>query len=604
MREAHSFHIPVMGLGFTIDTPAKVAHLGIDSVLAIGDHMLIERMRKLYCTKMGLPYVEINEKLDDFRARRITEYLNLLNELAEEKLEALRNSISDKGEMLREYFDLLPDNARIKEEFTKRFKKWSDSVQIRQWLRENLKPGSIDVNIMTKVDMDKYEHGEKLPVENNDAHVSLRGFAKSKLRSSLILSAGMNPRLFGYMEQFEDFYPDENGQIKKKIVLKVSDYRSAIIQGKFLAKKGLWVSEYRVESGLNCGGHAFATTGYLMGPILEEFKNNKEELAETVFALYREALKEKGKFIPEKTPGIKISAQGGVGTAAEHEFLLDYYQLDSVGWGTPFLLVPEVTNVDEETLDQLINAREKDLYLSNISPLGVPFNNLRGNSKDREKEERIANGKPGSPCVKKYLKFNDDLTERPICTASRQYQNLKIKELIAENLTPELFNREYQKVVEKTCLCVGLSTSALKVNNLNRKSDGEGVAICPGPNMAYFSKKLTLREMVDHIYGRSNVIERKDRPHMFVKELRLYIKYFKDKLAAAGEMPDRKKEKYLKTFLGNMEEGIAYYQNLFRKHGEIFNEKLKSIFADLHNAKEEINVLKDNMLKLFTTEKV
>ena len=54
----------------------------------------------------------------------------------------------------------------------------------------------------------------------------------------------MNPRLYGYIAHFDDFFPDANGYIKKKIILKVSDYRSAIIQGKFLAKKGLWISEY------------------------------------------------------------------------------------------------------------------------------------------------------------------------------------------------------------------------------------------------------------------------------------------------------------------------------------------------------------------------
>jgi hypothetical protein len=82
------------------------------------------------------------------------------------------------------------------------------------------------------------------------------------------------------MENFDDFYPNENGEIKKKIILKVSDYSSALIQGKFLAKKGIWISEYRIESGLNCGGHAFATDGYLMGPILEEFKTNRQSLIE------------------------------------------------------------------------------------------------------------------------------------------------------------------------------------------------------------------------------------------------------------------------------------------------------------------------------------
>ena len=77
------------------------------------------------------------------------------------------------------------------------------------------------------------------------------------------------------------FFLDENGYLKKKIILKVSDYRSALIQGNFLAKKGLWVSEYRIESGLNCGGHAFATDGFLLGPILEEFKDKKEDLVES-----------------------------------------------------------------------------------------------------------------------------------------------------------------------------------------------------------------------------------------------------------------------------------------------------------------------------------
>ena len=86
----------------------------------------------------------------------------------------------------------------------------------------------------------------------------------------------MNPRLYGYIAQFDDFFPNENGYIKKKIILKVSDYRSAVIQGKFLAKKGLWISEYRIESGLNCGGHAFATDGYLMGPILAEFRDRRQ----------------------------------------------------------------------------------------------------------------------------------------------------------------------------------------------------------------------------------------------------------------------------------------------------------------------------------------
>ncbi len=43
-RDFHSFHIPVMGIGFTIDTPVKVAHFGIDSVISIVDDIVIEHL--------------------------------------------------------------------------------------------------------------------------------------------------------------------------------------------------------------------------------------------------------------------------------------------------------------------------------------------------------------------------------------------------------------------------------------------------------------------------------------------------------------------------------------------------------------------------------
>ena len=119
----------------------------------------------------------------------------------------------------------------------------------------------------------------------------------------------------------------------------MSDYRSAMIQGNFLAKKGLWVSEYRIESGLNCGGHAFATDGLLLGPIMEEFKQKKEELIQASHSLMVKALEQKGKHIPNTPLDLQITVQGGVGTAEEHEFLLNQYQVDSVGWGSPFLSV-------------------------------------------------------------------------------------------------------------------------------------------------------------------------------------------------------------------------------------------------------------------------
>ena len=116
--------------------------------------------------------------------------------------------------------------------------------------------------------------------------------------------------------------------------------------------------------------------------------------------------------IPDKTLPIRISVQGGVGSAVEHQFLLDYYKVDSVGKGEPFLLVPEATSVDDFTLNKLVESREKDIYLSNVSPLGVLFNNLKNSSKEVEKIARIKSGKPGSPCVKKYLALNKEFSEK------------------------------------------------------------------------------------------------------------------------------------------------------------------------------------------------
>ncbi len=604
MRKTHSFHIPVMGIGFTIDTPLKVSQYGIDSVISLVDDILLEKLRKMYCGKYEIPYNEITEKNEDYRAKRITSYLNLINNLAQKKFEELKNATIEKSNEIKEYFDLLPDTSSLKLEFKNFTAKYVHLDEIKTWIKGNLSMGSIDVNIMTKVDKDNFKKGEKLPIAYNDAHAALRGYANSNLRSSIILSAGMNPRLYNYMECFEDFYPDKNGEIKKKIVLKVSDFRSALIQGKFFAKKGLWVSEYRIESGLNCGGHAFATDGYLLGPILSEFKDHRNALIQSVHEIMVKALANKNRIVPKDKLPLKITAQGGVGTAEEHRFLIDYYQLDSVGWATPFLLVPEVTNLDEATLQKLIEAKEEDLYLSNISPLGVPFNSLKGNSKDIEKLALIDKGVLGSTCPKRFLLSNKEFTKKPICTASHHYQRLKATELNKEVLSPVEYRNKFEKLVEKSCLCVGLGTSALLVNNLNTKIEGEGVSVCPGPNMAYFSKKMTLKELVDHIYGRTNVIDRTDRPNMFIKELKIYLEYLKNKIAETTDSLSDRQEKYLVGFAQHLKEGINYYSDLFSNLKEMVEEKKNDILRDLDISKRTLQLLNLEIDHLLIAENV
>ena len=576
MTASHTFHIPVMGTAFTADSALKVAHYGINTVIALADDVLLERLRKYYSGLNNFSYEEIKNNTKDYRADRITSYLNMVNKIASAKFEEFTTTTKDKFEEVKKYFAMLPDTSEVKKEFNKLIENSFSFEDLSAWLKDNLSMGSIDVNIMTKVDKTNYFKKEELPSEYNDAHAGLRGYANSDLSSSVIFSAGMNPRLYGYIAQFDDFFPDENGYIKKKIILKVSDYRSAIIQGKFLAKKGLWISEYRIESGLNCGGHAFATDGYLMGPILAEFRDRRQELVDELYAVCRPALEAKGRIVPNDALEITITAQGGVATAEEHNFLIDHYKLDTVGWGTPFLLVPEATTVDPATRKQLQDAKEKDLYLSNVSPLGVPFNNLRNSTKDVEKFNKIEEGKPGSPCPRKFLALSNEYGTEGVCTASRLFQKNKIDEQgISDQIT------------DKACLCMGLAATAV-INYGVETRESKGVSICPGPNMAYFDQELTLQDMSHHIYNGDEGIVRADRPNMFVNELGMYLTYLSEKIEEHKNDWGKKSGRYLNAFTSNMNEGITYYQGMFNSVGATFNGVKDAAYQSLNDAVESM----------------
>ena len=556
----HKFHIPVMGLGYTVDSPIKIARFGISSAVSIMDDHLLEDMRRIYCRKLDIPYIYIDEKEEDSRAKRVKSYLNLLYQAVQNQIQELKQQDFDNDVEINQYFELLPEEHHLFQLY-KKMSNASDTEkkEIEQILKDAIIPGSIDVNIMTKVDKMNFDaNGDELPREYSDALSALRGFAQSDLNSAVVFSAGLNPALYSYIEQFPDFFPDENGEIKKRIILKVSDYRSALIQGRFLAKKGVWISEFRIESGLNCGGHAFATDGFLVGPILEEFKTNRESLRETLLNGCQAALQEKGLPLLPGNIKPKVTYQGGIGNAEENSFLMEYYQLDGTGWGSPFLLVPEATSVDEDTLDRLIRSKKSDYYLSHASPLGVPFNNLRISSGEEQRIARIDKNRPGSPCYKKFLTFSKEFSDKAICTASREYQNLKYKQYKAGDTTNSALN----EVLEKDCLCEGLSAPAILNAGETPRRNLSAVTICPGPNLAYFKGVFSLKEMVGHIYGKLNINLDSERPHVFIKELQLYMQYLKSEMEKALPESNQKFETYVKKFKNNLESGIQYYHEL------------------------------------------
>lgn len=581
----HSFHIPVLGLAFSIDTPLKVARFGISSVISIVDDELIERMRAYHAQANDRYYAPIKKTEEDYRAKRITAYLNLVQELVEAQIIRLKKGQFGIEPELDRYFELLPDSDWSKRRYQAMLQT-SDPKQraaLQEELKATIAPGQIEVNIMAKVDkLNTDAKGNRLDEKYADALAALRGFAKSALSSSVVLSAGMNPRLYNYIAELPAFFPNRHGILEKQLILKVSDYRSAYIQAKYLAKKGLWISEFRVESGLNCGGHAFATEGHLLGPILAEFKEKKATFIQELRTIYLEALQEKGIRQIHILP-TRFSVQGGIGTAEEQAFLLHHYGFDSAGWGSPFLLVPEATTVDQDTLMALVHAEQADFYLSDSSPLGVPFNNFRASTAEQKRLERIAKGRPGSPCTKKYLVSNTEFSTEPICTASRVYQHAKLKELKNLALAPEAYQERYEQIVAKTCLCEGLATSAYLKYEIKKKKEDSSVAICPGPNTAFFKGPYSLQEMVDHIYGRRR-IELHNRPHAFLNELQLYVDYLKNLVKNSAD--DVKKIKIVKRFKEQLLAGIAYYRSISEEMLKFSLDQLAA-FQDSLNEQEK-----------------
>jgi hypothetical protein len=585
----HKFHIPVLGLGYSVDTPLKVARYGISSVVSIVDDDLIERMREYHSQKNGEEFSAIGKTEPNSREKRITAYLNLLDKLVNQQFDDLKKEPFEPGSDVCRYFELLPDSSSLKQGYELMMESPENKSKhtFGNVLRKDLKKGAIDVNIMAKVDKMNYDANREFTgEENSDALAALRGFALSNLNSSVILSAGMNPRLYSYIESFPDFMPNNKGELKKKIILKVSDFRSAFIQAKFLAKKGLWVSEFRIESGLNCGGHAFATDGYLLGPVLEEFKNKRKEMYIELYGMYQSALIIKG-IVFAGILSQRLSVQGGIGTADENNFLLTYYQLDAAGWGSPFLLVPEATNVDDETLKLIVSAEKDDFYLSNSSPLGILFNNFKGTTSEKQRLDRIKRGRPGSPCNKKYLVSNTEFTEQPICTASREYQNLKIKQLAGLDLPAEQYEQQVATITEKICLCEGLTAATYVKYGIGKPKENKAVAICPGPNLAYFSRLYTLDEMIDHIYGKVDLLQNVKRPHLFINELNLYIDYLQKELAVHVKNLNDKKQKYLLKFKNELEQGIDYYKQLFPQLNNL-TQSLPGILIDLYTAERKL----------------
>ncbi|MCB9495651.1 MAG: hypothetical protein H6686_02060 [Fibrobacteria bacterium] len=586
----HRFHIPVMGTGHSIDTPLRVARWGISSVVSLVDDVLCEQVQKLWADRLGHPFQGVDPRDPKARALRFRNYLDFLDGEVSRQMEELRSQEFEAGSDKYTWFEMLPDSSPLKT-------RWKGFLSLPAGeardaegaaLTQAMEPGAIDVNIMTKLDRrPTLKDGTLVEARLSDAKLALEGFATSKVRGSMVFSAGINPTLYGTLEEFSGFYRQGGEEAEKGIIIKVSDFRSAMTQGRFLAKKGIEVREFRIESGLNCGGHAFASDGELLGPILDEFRRERprlrEEFAKSVRAYYQKKGMDWNEAAEQHEAAITV--QGGLGNYAENRRMLEEFGMDSVGWGSPFLLVPEATPIDDTTRAMLAASRREDLYLSPASPLGVPFNNLRGSTAEQELRRRFDEGKAGSACPKGFLVSNTEFTEKPICTASREYLAHKIDELGGYATVAS------RKVAVKECICHQLGNGALEyIKQETAKLRGEStevrrlpVSICPGPNIAWFDRYYSLREMVDHIYGRSASLVPAHRPHCFAAEIEMYLDHF-DTLKADTHPENPKQIESLERFKANLAASLAWYREWLAGRSALEGENLANLIDTVEEA--------------------
>ena len=279
---------------------------------------------------------------------------------------------------------------------------------------------------------------------------------------------------------------------------------------------------------------------------------------------------------------VRITVQGGIGTALENLFLLEHYDINGTGWGTPFLLVPEVTNVDNAHLEKLLSARDGDVYLSDSSPLGIPFWNLRTSASEDKRRQNILEGKPGSPCQKGAARLNTEFTDIPVCPASRVYVTRRLRHLPEEGLSEEQLPLVEQSILNKSCICHDLGGGTTLKYDIDPQATP---AICCGPGILDFSKISTLEEMVGHIYGRLSLIANTERPHMFIKELMLYIDHLREEIKKYSLKLSFHTPAYFAKFKKNLLAGIEYYHRLA---GELIEKQRDKFLADLRVLRDEI----------------
>ncbi|NIQ91501.1 MAG: hypothetical protein GWN93_21830 [Deltaproteobacteria bacterium] len=94
--------------------------------------------------------------------------------------------------------------------------------------------------------------------------------------------------------------------------------------------------------------------------------------------------------------------------------------------------------------------------------------------------------------------------------------------------------------------------------------------------------------MVAHIYGRLSLIANNERPHMFIKELMLYIDHLREETKKFSLKLSFRTPAYFSKFKKNLLEGIEYYHRLA---GQFIEDQRAQFLEDLKVLQDEIERL-------------
>jgi hypothetical protein len=169
--------------------------------------------------------------------------------------------------------------------------------------------------------------------------------------------------------------------------------------------------------------------------------------------------------------------------------------------------------------------------------------------------------------------------------ASRKYQGAKLKEIENMEISTDEKERRREKVVVKNCICDHLGNGALIALGI-ADEEKSPQSICPGPNIAWFNKFYTLKEMVDHIYGRRPSLVSSKRPHMFAKEIEMYMDDFEKRVLSSFHT--KKEIVTLLEYKKNLEEGLDFCLEIAKKP-PYPGENLESISICVKKQRSRLN---------------